>query len=281
MAAEIFNTLGTAAGIGGIAFGVLYLVFKSVLNNTKMFPKLPAELAYRILRLLIVLTFSALLVGVAAWLISITLPLFKQQDKPSTTQTYTREPQDEYPGIEIVYPENWTLKEAGTGVPTLFPPRDARESELGLRIEIVISSLSRTALAQDSGVNLADSAKDNATLTDNQFKAFITTSMTAQYDDGLVFKGERLTDISVYSAADASREITTAHAWIVDYVQHDLYYRGLHFLQQPAPLSNTPERDGMIEVTCVAPAINFAFVSAACDSILAHTAAVSVHYFED
>lgn len=66
MDAQILKTLGQVAGIGGIAFGVLLLVFRDVIRK-KIFPMLTKEQAYRLLRLVLVLVSLVALAGIGAW----------------------------------------------------------------------------------------------------------------------------------------------------------------------------------------------------------------------
>jgi uncharacterized membrane protein SpoIIM required for sporulation len=54
--------LAKVAGIGGLAFGVLVLIFREVIRK-QIFPTLPPRQAYRLLRLIVVLTFTIALVG--------------------------------------------------------------------------------------------------------------------------------------------------------------------------------------------------------------------------
>jgi hypothetical protein len=66
---EITATLkvvGQVAGIGGIALGVLMLIFREVIRKN-IFPNLAQIQAYRIIRLVVVLTFLIAASGVAAW----------------------------------------------------------------------------------------------------------------------------------------------------------------------------------------------------------------------
>jgi hypothetical protein len=61
--------LAKAAGIGGIALGVLYLIFKQVIPATGT-PLLSPAQAYAILRSLMILTFGVSGLGILAWLIA-------------------------------------------------------------------------------------------------------------------------------------------------------------------------------------------------------------------
>jgi hypothetical protein len=64
--AEILRTVGQIAGIGGLALGVLLLVFRDIVRK-KIFPKLPPAEAYRLLRLITVAVWSVAIVGIVAW----------------------------------------------------------------------------------------------------------------------------------------------------------------------------------------------------------------------
>ncbi len=66
MEAEILEALGQVAGIGGIALGVLLLVFRDILRKA-IFPKLTRERAYRLLRWIVVSVWSVAVLGVGAW----------------------------------------------------------------------------------------------------------------------------------------------------------------------------------------------------------------------
>jgi hypothetical protein len=66
MDTELIRLAGSIAGIGGLAIGALLLIFRDVIRK-EIFPSLTREHAYRIVRLLIVLTFLIALAGIAAW----------------------------------------------------------------------------------------------------------------------------------------------------------------------------------------------------------------------
>jgi len=63
----LLEVFGKAAGIGGLALGVFLLIFRSIIRNN-IFPKLHDESAYRIIRLMLVLTFLISALGIGAWL---------------------------------------------------------------------------------------------------------------------------------------------------------------------------------------------------------------------
>ena len=66
MEAEILKIVGQIAGIGGLALGVLLIVFRDIVRK-KIFPKLPPAEAYRLLRLITVAVWSVAIVGILAW----------------------------------------------------------------------------------------------------------------------------------------------------------------------------------------------------------------------
>jgi hypothetical protein len=72
----LFETLGKVAGIGGVAFGVLLLIFQEVIRKN-VFPKLSDESAYRAIRLILVLTFLIAALGIGAWIyVSVKTPSY-------------------------------------------------------------------------------------------------------------------------------------------------------------------------------------------------------------
>jgi len=64
---QILRVLGQIAGIGGIALGVLLLVFRDFLKKS-VFAKLTKDQSFRLLRLLLILTWSVAMVGIVAWI---------------------------------------------------------------------------------------------------------------------------------------------------------------------------------------------------------------------
>ena len=57
---------GQVAGIGGLALGVLLVLYREVLRR-RIFPQLSREQGYRIIRLIIVLTWTVAMIGIASW----------------------------------------------------------------------------------------------------------------------------------------------------------------------------------------------------------------------
>ena len=70
MESKILGYLGRVAGIGGIAFGVLLLVFQGVLQK-QFLPQagLGSEQAFAVILSLMILTFGVAGTGVVAWLV--------------------------------------------------------------------------------------------------------------------------------------------------------------------------------------------------------------------
>lgn len=63
---SVLKVVGQVAGIGGLALGVLLLIFRDVIRKN-IFPSLDKIQAYRILRLIIVSTFLIAALGIGAW----------------------------------------------------------------------------------------------------------------------------------------------------------------------------------------------------------------------
>jgi len=63
----LLKTLGQTLGIGGVALGLFFLLFRDMIRK-KIFPKLKADDAYRLLRLITVSIWSVAVIGVAVWL---------------------------------------------------------------------------------------------------------------------------------------------------------------------------------------------------------------------
>lgn len=69
MDAETLKSVGLVAGIGGIALAVLMTVFREVIRKN-IFAQLDPHAGYRLLRLILVLTWSVAIIGVGAWLMA-------------------------------------------------------------------------------------------------------------------------------------------------------------------------------------------------------------------
>jgi hypothetical protein len=64
---ELLKTLGQALGIGGLALGIFFLLFREVIRKS-IFPTLKRDDAYKLLRLITVLIWSVAVIGIAAWI---------------------------------------------------------------------------------------------------------------------------------------------------------------------------------------------------------------------
>jgi hypothetical protein len=62
----LLEIVGQIAGIGGLALGVLLLVFRDIIRKN-IFPKLPPAQAYRLLRLITGAVWSVAVIGIIAW----------------------------------------------------------------------------------------------------------------------------------------------------------------------------------------------------------------------
>ncbi len=66
MEANILKIVGQVAGIGGLSLGVLLLVFREVIRKN-IFPTLTKVQSFRIIKLIIWLTFAVALIGMGLW----------------------------------------------------------------------------------------------------------------------------------------------------------------------------------------------------------------------
>lgn len=73
MDASTLKIVGQVAGIGGLALGVLLIVFKEVIRKN-IFPQLTKEQAYNLLNSIIRYTFIVSVTGIAAWTYAATRP---------------------------------------------------------------------------------------------------------------------------------------------------------------------------------------------------------------
>jgi hypothetical protein len=67
MDAELLKTLGQVLGIGGLALGIFFLLFREIIRKS-IFPTLKKDDAYRLLRLISVLIWSVGVIGLGAWI---------------------------------------------------------------------------------------------------------------------------------------------------------------------------------------------------------------------
>jgi len=66
MAPEVLKTVGQIAGIGGLALGILLLLYRDVIR-LKVFPKLTQDQAFAVIVVLLVLVWSVAISGLGAW----------------------------------------------------------------------------------------------------------------------------------------------------------------------------------------------------------------------
>jgi len=66
---DILGNLGKIAGIAGIAVGVLFLTFRSIIQKN-IFPNLTKEHAYNIIRMIILACTAIAVIGIGAWIYS-------------------------------------------------------------------------------------------------------------------------------------------------------------------------------------------------------------------
>lgn len=69
MSYTFFEILGKIAGIGGLSIGLVLVIFRQIIAKN-IFPILYKDQGYKLLRLMIILTFSIALIGILAWLYS-------------------------------------------------------------------------------------------------------------------------------------------------------------------------------------------------------------------
>jgi hypothetical protein len=67
MDAGLLKTLGEVSGIGGLALGIFFLLFREVIQKS-IFPTLKRDDGYKLLQLISILIWSVAVVGIGAWL---------------------------------------------------------------------------------------------------------------------------------------------------------------------------------------------------------------------
>jgi hypothetical protein len=106
--ANLFQTLAGAAGLAGISIGFVLLIFREIIKKN-IFPKLSAEHAYRILRLVILLTFGVGFFGIAGWAIDRGHFLgFSNQSESATVQAPQESAQNQH--VRLWFPLTPKLK---------------------------------------------------------------------------------------------------------------------------------------------------------------------------
>jgi hypothetical protein len=85
MNTDLFKTMAEAAGIGGMALGVLMVLFRNIIRKS-IFPTLKEEHAYQLLQLITFLIFAISIAGIGAWVWAANFA------KPQTKATFTANP---------------------------------------------------------------------------------------------------------------------------------------------------------------------------------------------
>ena len=93
---DTLKIVGQVAGIGGLALGVLMLIFRDVIRKN-IFPTLSKEHAYRVLRLIVFLVWSVALVGIGAWVLTSKTAggIIHPYTRPILTDGQTKQLEDE------------------------------------------------------------------------------------------------------------------------------------------------------------------------------------------
>lgn len=66
MHTELFKIIAEVAGIGGLALGVLLVLFRNIIRKS-IFPMFKEEHAHHLLQLITVLIFAISIAGIGAW----------------------------------------------------------------------------------------------------------------------------------------------------------------------------------------------------------------------
>ena len=86
MDAEIIKTVSQTAGIGGVALGIYLILFRDIIRK-QIFPELSKQHAFRLLRLIAVLVWSVAVLGMAAWIWTVTPPVHRNNDGELKVET--------------------------------------------------------------------------------------------------------------------------------------------------------------------------------------------------
>ena len=81
MDAELLKTLGQVLGVGGLALGIFFLLFREVIRKS-IFPTLKKDDAYRLLQLISLLIWSVAVIGLGAW-------VWSERKAPASSVTTT------------------------------------------------------------------------------------------------------------------------------------------------------------------------------------------------
>jgi hypothetical protein len=66
MSTDVFRSIGSTAGLAGLAIGMIVILFKEVIRK-RIFPQLPTKQAYQLLRTILFLAWSIAIVGIGSW----------------------------------------------------------------------------------------------------------------------------------------------------------------------------------------------------------------------
>ncbi len=66
MNVEVLKIVGQVAGIGGLALGVMLILFKEVIRKN-IFPNLTKKQGFKIIKLLLIFVWSIAVLGIASW----------------------------------------------------------------------------------------------------------------------------------------------------------------------------------------------------------------------
>jgi hypothetical protein len=104
MEAEVLKAVGGIAGIGGLALGVILLLFKDVIGKT-VFASLTRKQSYALLNKIVMATWSVAVLGIAAWYFgaknspSQPAPLSPAPPQPSSPAAFPGPPPPLPPGL--------------------------------------------------------------------------------------------------------------------------------------------------------------------------------------
>jgi hypothetical protein len=95
---ELIKTVGKIAGIGGLALGVLLILFREIIRK-KIFPQLTKEQAYSLLKLIVICVFIVAIIGIIAWVYSLRV-------KPDVNTSIPKEKFSECANLKVkVFPK--------------------------------------------------------------------------------------------------------------------------------------------------------------------------------
>lgn len=98
---EIVKTAGQVAGIGGVSIGALVLIYRDVIAKN-IFPSLSKVHAFSLLRLLIILSWSVAISGIAAWAYVTTKSSGYIVSAFSTEPLHEEIPEEELPDVVMI-----------------------------------------------------------------------------------------------------------------------------------------------------------------------------------